>query len=91
MTITFDKNLVDLPKGLCPKFRKERENFLIILQTSEVKELRKRNKNHRLVKTCGHKYYMCNDDWDALYIVARMRGHDANTFYHKCVEGLNYA
>ena len=34
---------------------------------------------------------MCNDDWDALYIVARMRGYDANTFYHKCVEGLNYA
>lgn len=87
----FDKNLVELFKYLCSKFRKERENFLIILQTSEVKEIRKQNKNHRLVKTCGHKYYMCNDDWDALYIVARMRGYDANTFYHKCVEGLNYA
>lgn len=87
----FDKNLVDLLREPCSKSRKERENFLIILQTSEVKELRKQNKNHRLVKTCGHKYYMCNDDWDALYIVARMRGYDANTFYHKCVEGLNYA
>lgn len=63
---------------------------MITLFPEEVAELQKQNRNHRLVKTVGRHYYMCDDDWLALQIVAEMRGYDTNTFYRTCVKSLHY-
>ena len=62
-------------------------NYLITLMSSEVKELQKRNKNKKLVKTCHH-YYLATDDYEAMKIVAQMRGYNFDTFYKKCASGV---
>lgn len=62
---------------------------MITLFDHEVKELIKQNKNHNLTRTCHH-YYMCNDDYEAILIVAEMRGYDVASFQKYCLEGMHY-
>ena len=62
---------------------------MITLNKQEVRELIRQNKNHKLKRTCHH-YYMNNDDWIAMRVIAEMRGYDVDTFYRKCIEGLHY-
>lgn len=62
---------------------------MITLLPIEVQQLKKLGINKKLVRTCN-KHYMCNDDWAALRVVAKIRGYDPNDFYRKCVEGMNY-
>lgn len=64
-------------------------DILITLNKQEVRELIRQNKNHKLKRTCHH-YYMSNDDWIAMRVIAEMRGYDVDTFYRKCIEGLHY-
>ena len=64
-------------------------DILITLNKEEVRELIRQNKNHKLKRTCHH-YYMSNDDWIAMRVIAEMRGYDVDTFYRKCIEGLHY-
>lgn len=68
---------------------------MIKLYPSEVAELIKQDKHFNLSKTQrtrAHrkKYYLPNDDYEAMKVVAEMRGYELDEFYHKCVEGLNY-
>ena len=76
--------------GLCQaKFTKRKKKILIQLLKPEVRELIRQRKNRRLVKTCHH-YFLPNDDYEAIAVVAAMRGYDITEFYQKCVEGLHY-
>ena len=84
---------------MCPHIKLKDWNeykTMIKLHPTEVAEITKQGKHLNLSKTQKsrsgkkRKYYLCNDDLDAMRIVARMRGYDLNTFYHECVEGLNY-
>ena len=68
---------------------------MIKLLNTEVTELARQKKHYNLVKTQGShrgrkKYYLKNDDYEAMAVIANMRGYDLNTFYHNCVEGLGY-
>lgn len=63
---------------------------MITLLDMEVQRLKKLGINHNLVRTC-HRYYMPNDDWAAMRVVAAIRGYDdPSDFYRYCVEGMNY-
>ncbi len=62
---------------------------MIKLEKPEVKALLKKNMNQRLVQT-RRQHYVCNDDYDALRLVAQMRGYDYESFYKNCVNGLKY-
>lgn len=63
---------------------------LISLLPNEVAYLISLGKNKKLKRTCHHHYYMANDDYDAMKVIAKMRGYDFNIFYNTCVEGMNY-
>lgn len=62
---------------------------MIKLLDTEISELIHQNRHHNLVRTVHH-YYVKNDDWYALHLIADMRGYDWKIFRDMCVEGLRY-
>ena len=69
--------------------KKRGNNFVVRITDSERKVVQKENKRNRLVKAGGRKrgkaatYYLLNDDWESLRIVADLRGYKDKTYYNR--------
>lgn len=76
-------------KNIQNHMQKRGNNFVVRITDSERKVVQKENKRNRLVKAGGRKrgkaatYYLLNDDWESLRIVADLRGYKDKTYYNR--------